>query len=500
MLQESELAKRVDGVIEIRTGGLRVRWELSDLITSDGHAARAIFSCTVRGLPDPTEQKMLEEALLSSRSTVATADLAEHFSFCLVSAARTHARSTDAEALLNENGRRALAAALLDAGSSVAFTCGVELLAPTQLDLDCPSLRRHHAQILRDQTARRQNAETIDQIRRSAELLQQFQGLQSSAGLAAGPTLDKIARADQADVLRSLLLASAQDTTPATLWAVAGNYLIRAAGPTPSLIPIPDELGPLRSVQSDGSGGLLLGARSGIWRTDASLMTLNPYTYSAGTSVRGFNAAVVAQDKIWAAHSESGLISWPLSEPTNPTQIHRADFSPRNLSLLNSQRLILTSGKDLYELGPDSELKRLASADSADMCAVFVQPHRFITAHEDGVICIWDRENMTAVCRRRLAGNLVAAAALPWLDDVRILISTDEGPIQSVGLEDNLVTHYASPHLAVRRLAASAHAVAAVTSDRQRLLLWNAWDGLRPSAEYHLYGLTRHRIADMAFV
>ena len=85
-------------------------------------------------------------------------------------------------------------------------------------------------------------------------------------------------------------------------------------------------------------------------------MTLTPYNYSARNSTRGFNAAVIAQDKIWAWHSEFGLISWPLGEPTNP-QIQRPDFSPRNLALLSPQHLILTSGKDLYELGSDQQFK-----------------------------------------------------------------------------------------------------------------------------------------------
>jgi hypothetical protein len=86
------------------------------------------------------------------------------------------------------------------------------------------------------------------------------------------------------------------------------------------------------------------------------------------------------------------------------------------------------------------------------------------------------------------------------MDDIRLLLSTEEGPILSVGLDDELVTHYASAHLAPRMIAGAAHAVAAITADRQRLLLWNSWDAGQPKTELHLFPLARHRIADIAFV
>jgi hypothetical protein len=45
----------------------------------------------------------------------------------------------------------------------------------------------------------------------------------------------------------------------------------------------------------------------------------------------------------------------------------------------------------------------------------------------------------------------------------------------------------------------SAEVVAAVSADRQRVILWNSWDGRKPAAEVFLAGLARHRVADVAF-
>ena len=45
----------------------------------------------------------------------------------------------------------------------------------------------------------------------------------------------------------------------------------------------------------------------------------------------------------------------------------------------------------------------------------------------------------------------------------------------------------------------SAGKVAAMSSDRQRIVLWNAWDGRKVAAEVYLTGQTHHRVADLAF-
>jgi hypothetical protein len=86
------------------------------------------------------------------------------------------------------------------------------------------------------------------------------------------------------------------------------------------------------------------------------------------------------------------------------------------------------------------------------------------------------------------------------MGDARILLATDAGPLLCVGPDDELLTQFASPYPGLRIVAGAADTVAAVTGDRQRLLLWYPWDGRKPHAESFIYGLAKHRIADIAFV
>ncbi len=73
-------------------------------------------------------------------------------------------------------------------------------------------------------------------------------------------------------------------------------------------------------------------------------------------------------------------------------------------------------------------------------------------------------------CVQRRAGKITAAAAMPWLGQTRILLATDDGPIVCLAPEDELVTQYASAYSALRIVTAGADRIAAVTSDRQRIV------------------------------
>lgn len=510
MLNDSELARRNGNRIEVRPAGLRVRWELSDLRTSDGHTASSSFACVICPLDDPNELKMLEEALLSSRSVLTVADVATFFSSALLDAARKYSRTLAAEALVADGGRQGLLDALMNAAKAVAFGCGVEPLAPAQLDLDCASLQREQIEILEHQTAQRRSAEQMDHLRRSAELFGQFQTIRAAAPeLSPGQVLSQIGLADQAEVLRSLLLASAPKSVRQRLWAVAGPYLIRIEGDDSvkaELIPVPTSLGPLRSVRPDGSGGLLMGCRSGVMR-------INPDTPNSAVQYQdpevnsqlGFNAAVMTDDTIWAVHGEAGLVGWKLDQPQKPRQTIRATsvsfagFAPRNLHVLSSDSLILSSARQLVRFPIDDAPKPIDEAEAAEIISIIVQPRRILIFHDDGLLVTRTRDDLKVIIRQRRSGRVSAAAALPWLGDVRLLLADEDGPIQCIGPDDELITQYTSSYRGLRMLAGSAASIAAATADRQRLILWHCWDGRKPCADLHLYGLAKHRIADLAF-
>jgi hypothetical protein len=511
MLHDSEFARRTETGIEIRPGAVRLRWDLTELATSDGHLARGVFTSSTRALPEPNELKMLDEALLGSRSVVTLADVVAHFAEAISAAARKHARGVDAQTLLGDQGKQALTAALTHAAGAVAFSCGIEILPPAQVDLDCPTLQRQRFEEMERQSAQRRAADQVNCLRRSAELFGQFEAIRAAAPeLSPGRVLSRIAGTDQADVFRAAVLASLDKHLGAKLWAVAGNNLVRIDGgesTRPEILDVSQDLGPLRSVRGDGAGGLLLGCRAGVLRVNpASPADAAKYRDAETTSQLGFNAAAILGDCIWAAHGEAGLVCWNLDQPDKPRIAIRpgsskiAGFAPRNLARFDSNRLILSSGRQMIAASQDGSLTPLAPLADADLVAIHPQPGRILTAHADGQICSWNADELKLECKQRRAGRINAAAVLPWLGDARLLLATQDGPVICLGPDDELLTQYSSPYQGLRIAAAAADAVAAVTSDRQRVILWHSWDGRRPYADLYLYGLTKHRIGDIAFI
>jgi hypothetical protein len=511
MLQDSELARRIDGKIQIRPSGMRLRWELNELVTVDGHTARGVFSGTVRAMPETNELKMLEEALLSGGPAASGSDVVRHFAGAISMAARKYARQLEAESLVGDEGRRGMLVAVVEAARAVAFACGVEIIPPVQVDLDCPTLKREQIEAMERQAVQRRAADQVDHLRKSAELFGQFEAIRAaSPGLSPGQVLSRMGAADQADVFRATLASSAQAAERATLWAVAGNYLIRIDGDESTraeLVAVPGDLGPLRSVHGDGCGGLLLGCRAGVLRVNPeSPGDARQYRDPGLTSQMGFNSAIMRDECIWAAHGEAGLVCWDENDPEKPRQAIRptsapiASFEPRNLAIVGSGRLVFSSGRQLFAISEDGSPVPMGEAMDADVIAITSRSGRIITAHEDGEVCCWSANDLKLQRRQRRAGRVSAAAALPWLDDARLLLATEDGPVVCVGMDDELITQYASAYRGMRMVAGAADRVVAVSTDRQHLILWHAWDGRKPFADLHIYGQAKHRIADISFI
>lgn len=538
-LLQNELARWKNGQLELRPEPLRVRWAFDDLVTSDGHALRCGFSCSVRGLPDPTERRMLQEVLLQGRTSVTERELTEHFSRTLKPAAQKVAEAQTVTGLLAEDGRRPLVEALRTAAGPVAFACGVELLPPFQVDVESPTLQQQRQRTMHRAMAEQTTAAQIEHMQRARELFKQFQEMrQAEPGLSAGQVLQQISPSDRGSVLQKLLLASASGGVgaPPDLLAVAGPHLVRidrAEGAyRPELTSLPETLGPLRSAQSadvDGRRMLLIGAQGGFLLVPAGESgEVVAYADPGLESPLGFNRVIywAGQRCFVGCHGEGGLVIWDAGSPAAPrTAIRPRDLhgpgasaattssgsatggdastssrvpGPRNLQVVDGERLIFSLGSRL-SIWDGKGVSALPAESQADVTTVVAEGNRLHIVHEDGTLCGLDRATLETTCKERRAGRVRAAGALPWLGEVRLLLAGEDGPVYCVGFDDQLVTHYASSHQSLRVVAGSADLVAAVSADRQRLVLWNSWDGRKPAAELHLGGVARHRVADIAF-
>src|SRR5688572_8814844 len=86
-LQDSELARREGGRLELRRSPMRLRWAIEKLVSGDGHELRAEFSCSVRVLSESAEQQMLQEVFLNNGNSIWAEAVIAHFQPALKAAA-----------------------------------------------------------------------------------------------------------------------------------------------------------------------------------------------------------------------------------------------------------------------------------------------------------------------------------------------------------------------------------------------------------------------------
>jgi hypothetical protein len=360
-------------------------------------------------------------------------------------------------------------------------------------------------------------------------LLKQFQSIRDSAPqLSPGRVLEQISPADRGAVLQTLLLASAKRQRADQLCAVAGPYLVKVnvsdGPPVPRLHPLPPALGPLRSVQPariDDKPRLLVGARNGFMLVDPeSPAEATLFNDEANASLLGFNRVIFWGERkgFVGSHGDAGIVQWDVDKPDAPVSALRLERlglrpamptggsdtvqantgGPRNLQALDDASLVFSIGGKLY-LTDLQDVQAIETPSPADIAAILPDDRRMVVVHEDGTICGLNRNSQEVTCLVRRSNRVRSAGPLPWLGASRLLLADDQGPLECIGFDDQLVTQYQSPHRGLRAVAGSTDIVAAISSDRQRLILWRTWDGRQPLTEIYLTGLTRHRIADVDF-
>ncbi len=549
-LLEGELARREAGRLLTRQEAMPLTWAFVGLLASDGIALEARYGARVRALDEPAERQMLTEAFLTGNSSLTSSEVMAYFAPALEAAARNILASRPAADWIAPRADQSdLLEAMRKAGEAAAFTCGLEWLAPFQIDLSSRAIRGERAAASGRLVAERANAERVAHLERSIALMEQFNRLRQTApDLSAGQLLERIALADRADVLQSSLLASADAQSVRTLYMLAGAQLLSRDAQSPQVqpFPLPSTCGlprSLRAVKYEGRPRLLIGAQHGVLLADPDRPgDAIPYHHDTADSMLGFNSALILGRWLYATHSTAGLVRWLVNDPAIPAEVmtvpgdaiveggaQRVSYEttgglvmtagsaarggpmmpgPRLLTKLDDARALFSIGPCAYvlEAGQISALSPQASSHPIIALALPSDDgdghstDDVAIVHSDGMIQRMGIESLKPISAEPRAGRLSAGGVLPWLGVSRLLLATADGPILCIGLEDSVVTQYQSPHRGFRRVIASSGLIAAISADRQRVVLWGAASPQAPLTELQIARLAGHRVADIAFV
>lgn len=505
-LHDDEIARRESGTVECRGEAVRLQWACDELPAADAHVLDCRFGCSMRIADNATDRRMFVEVFLNNADSATRAAIAAHFSHAIrAEMAKLAAATTAADAVAGDQKDEWIAA-LTRAAKPVAFASGLELLPPYDLQIQSPSLRRQRLDEVARARVQERSAGQLEQMQHAGEVLKQFQALRQTApDLPPGALLQQLNPADRGLTLQTLLMASAAGAPPAPLFAVAGHCLVqvdpRDSSPRPAARELPASLGPLRSVQTAEMNGrpvLLIGARGGIMvvpREGADEPLLFPMPDL--DSQLGFNAVVLRGRFIWASHSDAGLVRWRVDYPDAPPAVH-AQKQARNLRSIDESRVLYSAGNQLF-LGSADAAEPLNTPSGAEIVAILPAGRMMVVVQEDGTLTLLNASDLSLIDTRRRGITLQTAGLMPWLGDFRLLLATDAGPIDCLGLDDPLVTQYLSPYRGMKMVEACVDLIAAVAPDRQRVVIWRPWDTQRPVGDIHITSLVRHRIADITF-
>jgi hypothetical protein len=516
-----QLARRVEGRVEYRAEPSRVGWQLDSVVSSDRHELTCTFECAARIADNPTDQRTAQQVLLSDRDVATAAQLVERMRGGVASAAADFVSKLTIAEILTDQCRQSMLDALTKRANAAAFACGVELVGPYRLDLHSGSFTRQQLDAVEHARREERANQRLAQFKRAGELLKEFDTIRAATPSAsASAILENLRADDRGETLESLLYASAHHAQQtSTLWAVSGKELVRidprAQPPAIEVVGSLTALGPLRSVRDveiDSKPMLLIGAESGIYVADPARLNQavayhdDPLQNHAGV---GFNDVIVWQNRLYATHGTAGVVAWSLDNSAapafavRPTQLPIGTGAarvggPRNPCAVGND-LFFSAHNNVLRVNSDVKPESVATTDSAAILIVAL-PTDLLILTSDGAAHRLDPRTLRITRDERRFAPSCAAAMLPWVaGEQRIVLATESGSVQCVGLDDSVVTEYAGGRRNFRMVSAKADLVAAVTEDRQRILIWNSWDGRAPIGEIYVTGLTRHRIADLQF-
>lgn len=458
----------------------RVEVPITGLVCADKHDLDVSFSLRVR-LNDTAADRAAFSERFGDEPDVGrflidtlrpTADLLTD----VLDAADITADTSVLEEKLTAEARRAL------------FAHGLAVLAPIECTATSNTLRRARLEAIAEEEASRRSEAQAEQLRRAAALLEDFR----RTGAPVGDLLANVDAAERGGMVQNLLRASAAETTDWTLHIVSGETTARVERTRMQLeqvAPMSSALGPLRSITVVGAGRYI-GAQRGVWVDHGHGPAALEWTESGGL---GFNAAAVQSEpggqwaKIVATHGEFGVIQWQLGEATRQIAAPPA----RCPHFLPDGRLLFSSGPEV--IVDQSVITELPN----EVVAVVTVDRRLAAVGADGAVVLLDANTLEVLKKFSVGKSVKHAAALPWLGSARLVLATDAG-VSVIGPDDGLSLDRSVPG-GCKVVAATADTIAAVTGDRQRVLLFSTWDAAAEPETIYVTAKTKHRVGDLAF-
>ncbi len=508
--------------------------EAVDLQSSDGYVCNGRIDFNLRVIEEPAEIAAFRRTIMGSIEVLRRSDLQRKLQWELRRAIADLAAGHAVSELLGRLDPREVRKLIEERLGGICLSGGLNIVEPLGVLFDSPAYREHCRQQEQLDSRKRQVAvrTQIQQALASAQrerlghLSDVLEHLQKVAedhkDVSIADLLRNFSSAERAEMYSALWQLSPPKRRAWQIAAVSGQDVLlfepaNLQQPVRRLT-MPGVLGPLRSASVDerslDAGLLMVGARLGVHLLDLHtgevldslfVTELDPIREIRG----GVNACAMSADRVFATHSELGLLSWrrrmfnPPVERLFP-EITIGAEAVRCVRLAEG-RLWLAVNDDIWAQPQDGEAVGKPTAytgSRVNITALCASGSTLYAGNEEGQLLSWDiGDPDEARVLRGPTGNPVESIDVLEAGAVDHLIVADRGnALQAIVVEDGYVRRYESGALSVRRASVADDLFVAMNDSRDRLIAWDPREPAEPAAVVVVPHFTGSSIQDLCVI
>jgi hypothetical protein len=273
-------------------------------------------------------------------------------------------------------------------------------------------------------------------------------------------------------------------------------------------VALPDDLGGVRAVDHDpGTGDLLIGAATGVWRVNATDGTvLGMYPVPTPDAPRtGFNAAITSGDRLFATHSQLGAWSWNLSDAKDVTPLLQPIRGvPKTVRAVCTDALgnvLFAAETRVHCVSPSGEALWQSGLADAAIHALAPLEHWLFAGTDSGAVLRADlRVPGSWLVVHRSTTPVESLHARRWDDLIELVIPAGAQGVVGVYAEEGIVARLLTSAMAIRRVWASDDTLVGLTETRDRLIVLGSTMSQRAGVEVPLARLLGQPIQDVCLI
>ncbi len=519
----------VAALLLVRTTPLVVRFDDLHATSVDHYRCAASVTVRVSLIPETSELRSFERAIVGSARGVGIDGLREYLRPHLTRSLALMAEGRGVEVLTDPKDDAALATEVADGLKAATFGAGLRIERPIDVQLDSAVYRQVQRARARDRrrreefaTARRieqaTEAAQLEHTRHLAELLEKLRSLANrSPDHELAEVLRTFPEGERGELYAALFGADDARQVTGSVVVGSGRELLffdpQSFDAPQSTIMMPDTIGPVRSVQihldASDEWRLFVGASRGVHEMPADgTGTVITYATDAGDDVKGgVNSVALAGDRIFASHSELGLLHWPRGGERQPSTV-----MPERTRRAKAVRCVRFFAGAVF-FSTDDEINRLPADAIDEEPITFSGSRSLITSicpavdglyagNAVGQILFWP-EGDTTQPETLHAGRQRSAESVTLLDfgGLRRLFYTDTSlAVFARVVGDTFTCRYEAGGQTLRRVEVAPDVIIATNDVRDRLIVWTPGQPASPRDVVPIARLTGHSIQDVALI